>query len=128
MKPWLNRNALFVFIVLAPTLAASVYYGLIASDLYISESHFVVRSPQRQVQSGGILGSLLQSTGFSRSQDDAYSVQDFILSRDALRELESKLDVRKAYSSKDVDPFNRFPGLDQDASFEAFYRYFRKQI
>ncbi len=128
MNPRFYRNPLFLLIVLAPTLAACVYYGLIASDLYTSESHFVLRSPQRQVQSGGILGSLLQSTGFSRAQDDAYSVQDFILSRDALHELEEKLEVRKAYSSKDADVFNRFPALDQDGSFEAFYRYFRRQV
>lgn len=126
-RAWLRRNILFVLVVLFPTLLASLYYGLIASDVYISESRYVVRSPQRQAASG-ILGSLLQSTGFSRSQDDAYSVQDYILSRDALQELDEKLGVIKAYSSKDADPINRFPGLAWDHSFEAFYRYYGKHI
>ena len=54
--------------VIIPTALAVIYFGLIASDVYISESRFVVRSPQRQAQTG--LGALLQGTGFSRSQDD----------------------------------------------------------
>lgn len=127
LKGWLRRKVAFVLIVALPTLVAVAYYGLIASDVYISESRFVVRSAQRQIQTG-VLGSLLQSTGFSRSQDDAYSVQDFILSRDALRELDEKLQLRKAFSSHDADFVNRFPGLDWDHSFEAFYKYYGKHV
>ena len=112
--------------VIIPTALAVIYFGLIASDVYISESRFVVRSPQRQAQSG--LGALFQGTGFSRSQDDTYSVHDFILSRDALKELDDQLGVRKAYSSKDADFINRFPGVDWDDSFEAFYRYYRNRV
>ena len=100
--------------VIIPTALAVIYFGLIASDVYISESRFVVRSPQRQAQSG--LGALFQGTGFSRSQDDTYSVHDFILSRDALKELDDQLGVRKAYSSKDADFINRFPGVDWDTA------------
>jgi capsular polysaccharide transport system permease protein len=120
-------NAIFVISVLLPTLAAVGYYGVIASDVYTSESRFVVRSPQRPSQPG--LGALLQGTAFSRSQDDTYSVHDFILSRDALRELDEKLKVRAAYSDTAIDPINRFPGLDRwDQSFEAFHRYYQKHV
>ena len=118
-------NWIFIITVLLPTLMATVYYGFIASDIYISESRFVVRSPQRQMQTG--LSALLQG-GFSRSQDDTYSVHDFVLSRDALTELDSKLGVKKSYASSDADFINRFPGLDWDDSFEAFHRYYRKQV
>jgi capsular polysaccharide transport system permease protein len=71
---------------------------------------------------------LLQGTGFSRSQDDTYSVHDFILSRDALSELDAQLAVRKAYSSSSIDFIDRFPGLDWDDSFEAFHRYYRNHV
>jgi capsular polysaccharide transport system permease protein len=124
---WLQRNPVFVFTVAVPTLLAIIYYGLIASDVYISESRFVVRSPQRPVSSG-IFGEILQGTGITRSQDDTYSVRDYILSRDALQELNDKLGVKAAYSSKNVDIFNRFPGLGWDTSFEEFYRYYSKQV
>jgi capsular polysaccharide transport system permease protein len=120
------KNKILWLTVIIPTILACIYFGLIASDVYISESRFVVRSPQRQSQTG--LGALLQSTGFSRSQDDTYSVHDFVMSRDALKELDEQIGVRKLYSSKDADFINRFPGLDWDSSFEAFHRYYQKRI
>ena len=58
-------NRLFLITVVIPTTLAVIYFGLIASDIYISESRFVVRSPQKQQSAMG-LGSLLQSAGFSR--------------------------------------------------------------
>ena len=122
----LAPNWIFIFTVFLPTLFAAVYYGKVASDVYISESRFVVRNPQRQMQTG--LGALLQNTGFTRSQDDTYSVHDYIMSRDALSELDRQLAVRKAYSSHDADVMNRFPGLDWDDSFEAFHHYYRKHV
>ena len=123
---FLVKNKILWLTVIVPTILACIYYGVIASDVYISESRFVVRSPQRQTQTG--LGALLQSTGFSRSQDDTYSVHDFVMSRDALKELDEQLGVRRAYSSKDADFINRFPGLDWDDSFESFYKYYQKRV
>ena len=127
MAQWLKRHIVLVLTVVVPTLGAIVYFGFIASDVYISESRFLVRSPQHQAQDG-VFGQLLQGTGLSRSQDDTYSVHDYILSRDALRELDAKLGVRKAFTNKQVDPINRFPGLYWDDSFERFYLYFGKRV
>jgi capsular polysaccharide transport system permease protein len=127
MWHWLKRHIVFVVTVLVPTAVAVVYYGLIASDVYTSESRFLVRSPQQRVQPG-LVGELLQGTGITHSQDDTYSVRDFILSRDALKELDDKLAIRKGYSNTRVDWFNRFAGLDWDKSFEAFYRYYGKHV
>jgi capsular polysaccharide transport system permease protein len=114
-------DRVFIATVALPTLLAAVYFGLIASDAYISESRFVVRSPQRMTQTG--LGALLSSTGFARAQDDTYSVHDYVLSRDALHVLDQALKVREAYSSAEIDFVNRFPGLDRDDSFEALFEH-----
>jgi len=119
-------DAIFLTTVVVPTVAASVYYGLLASDVYISESHFIVRSQQRQTPTG--LGALLQSSGLARSQDDTYSVIDFVRSRDALRELDETLNLRSAYGNRQVDFVNRFPGFDRDDSFEALFRQYEKHI
>lgn len=120
-------NKIFLITVALPTLVACLYFGVIASDVYISESRFVVRNPQRQSVTSG-LGSLLQGTGFARSQDDTYSVHDYVLSRDALHELDQQLQVRKAFSSGEIDFINRFPGVSTDDSFEAFFRHYRKYV
>lgn len=119
-------NKLFAATVLLPTLGAMLYFGPIASDVYISEARFVLRSPQRQASTG--LGAFLQGAGFSRAQDDAYTIQDYMLSRDALHMLDEKLEIGKAFASKDVDIFSRFGGLDWDNSFEALHRYYQKKV
>jgi len=112
-------SVLFLLCVVLPTVLAAVYYGLVAADVYVSESRFVVRAPQRPQVAG--LGTLLSGTGIARAQDDAYPVHDYVLSRDALRELEPGLKLRDAYGSPDIDRFHRFPSLDGDDSFEALY-------
>lgn len=119
-------NSLFVLTVVVPTVIAVVYFGLITSDVFVSESRFVVRSPQRQAPSG--LGALLQGAGFSRSQDDTFSVHDFMLSRDALKQLDSKLQLAKAFSNPDVDLFSRFASFGIDDNFEALHRYYQKRV
>lgn len=123
----LLKNTVFVVTVLVPTSLALIYYGLIASDVFISESRFVVRSPQRQ-QSSSVLGAIFSGAGFTRSQDDAFSVHDFIVSRDALSELDKKLQVRKAYTNSNVDFLSRFPGMLGDDSFESLHKYYGKQV
>lgn len=122
----LLRDPKFLLVVVLPTVLAAVYYGAVASDVYTSESRFVVRSPQRQQQ--GSLGALLMGNSFSRSTDDTYSVNDFMTSRDALRELDQKLKVRAAFEHENIDPVNRFPGWDRDRSFEAFHKYYLDHV
>lgn len=119
-------SRLFLATVVVPTALAVVYFGLVASDVYTSESQFVVRSPERQ--SASPLGALFRTAGFSRAQDDSYTVQDYVLSRDALSVLRDQLGIDKAYGSSDVDPFSRFAGLDTDNSFEALHRYYQRMV
>jgi len=119
-------NRLFLVTVAVPTVLATLYFGLMASDVYVSESRIVVRSPDKPSVTG--LGALLKGAGFSRAQDDSYTVRDYVLSRDALREIDDALAVGKAYSSDSVDRISRFGGLDFDTSFEALHRYYQKKI
>lgn len=120
-------NRLFLVTVVLPTVIAIFYYGFYAADVFISESRFILRSPQRQSQTG-LVGALLQGAGFSRSQDDAYSIHDYIKSRDALTTLNENLKLKDAFSKKSVDIINRFAALDRDDSFEAFYKFYQKYI
>ncbi|MEK6420556.1 MAG: hypothetical protein V4801_13190 [Burkholderia gladioli] len=118
-------NRLFLLTVALPTTLAVAYFGLVASDVYVSESRFVVRSPQKPSQTN-IVGALLQGTGFSRSQDDTYPVIDYIESRDALRELNTGNKIADAYSDHGdlLSRYHRWP----DDSFEALWKYYSKHI
>lgn len=118
-------NKLFIVTVFLPTVLSAIYFGWIASDVYVSESRFVVRTPQRS-QQPTLVGALLQGSGFNRAQDDAFTVHDYILSRDALKELDEKLKVRDAYAAQSVDVFNRFPGPLGEDNFESLYKYYSK--
>ena len=119
--PWL-----FLCVVVLPTLLATLYFGVIASDVFISESTFVVRSPQSQAPTG--LTALLHTGSFSRSQDDTYTVHDYILSRDALRELCEKLQLKEAFSRPGIDFLSRFAAIDGDDSEEALHKFYKKKI
>ncbi|WP_432711322.1 hypothetical protein [Paraburkholderia acidicola] len=118
-------NRLFALCVLAPTIIAVAYFGLIASDIYVSESRFVVRSAQRQSQTS-VVGALLQGTGFSRAQDDTYPVIDYIQSRDALTELNQNDYIANAYGDHG-DLLSHF-SRHLDGSFEALWKYYGKHI
>mgnify|MGYP000941383900 FL=1 len=122
----LGFNRLFLLTVFLPTLFSIIYFGFIASDVYISESRFVIRSPQKQQITG--IGAFLQGAGFSKSQDDTYTVHDFINSRDALQQLNVRFAVETLYKAPQIDRLSRFGGIDPDNSFEALHRYYQKHI
>jgi capsular polysaccharide transport system permease protein len=126
LNPLAKLSPLFICLVLVPTTLATVYFGFIAHDVYLSESHFVVRN--QQSQSVGGLGSLLQGTGLSPGHDEAYSVQDFLSSRDALVILQAKLDLKGTFGQQKIDWLSRFAGFSGDNSFEALLRYYRKRV
>ncbi len=125
----LNRlkkiNRICVATVIVPTTLAVLYFGLFASDIYVSESRFVIRSASHQQQTS-LVGTLLQGSSLGHSQDDTYPVVDYIESRDALRELNQNDYIANAYSEHGdwISHFNR----SLDDSFEALWRYYGNHI
>jgi capsular polysaccharide transport system permease protein len=115
-----SLNIWFWAIVGLPTLVAGVYFFAIASDLYLSEAKFIVRSP-KQVQTSS-LGALLQSTGLGRAVDDTAVLEDFMMSRDAVRKLEQHNDLRVVFGRPEGDFVTRFPGILMRSDFEALFR------
>jgi capsular polysaccharide transport system permease protein len=123
---WLLGHRLFLYTVAIPTTVSIIYFGLVASDIYISESRYIVRGSQQQ--SSSTLGLMLKDTGLSRAEDDSYSVQNFILSRDALIALDNQLHLKAAFSASSVDFVRRFASLGRDRSFEAFRDYYQNMV
>ena len=119
-------NKLFVCLVVVPTALAVLYFSLLAHDVYVSETQFVVRTVQRQLPTG--LGSMLQGSGLTQGSNDVYSVQSFLTSRDALQILEQRYHLKHSFASRAVDVFARFDPLGWDDSFESLLRYYQKFI
>ncbi|PWR19556.1 capsule biosynthesis protein [Zavarzinia compransoris] len=121
------RNLWFILIVVLPTFGATVYYTAIASDIYLSEAKYIVRSPNRTQLSA--LSSVLQGSGLVKAQDDTYAVNDFLQSRDAVKAIQaSNIDLRQIYGRPDTDYFARYPNILFDTSDEGLYKYYLKRV
>lgn len=119
---WLRSQLLLFLMVVVPGLLGGVYYGFICADQYVSETQFVVRSPNRNA--AGLLSGFLQSTGFVRAQDDSFIVTEFIKSRAAVDALVDKDGLKDILSRPEADFLNRYPLPWRKAnSEELFERY-----
>lgn len=121
-----RMGPLFWLTVVAPTLLATLYFGLLASDVYISESRYVVRSPEKPKKGG--IGLLLGSAGFSTASEEVRAAQGFIESRDALRAIDKDGFARNAWGSDAISMFDRFNPLGLSDSFEDLYRYYGSKV
>jgi capsular polysaccharide transport system permease protein len=111
-------------IVGVPTLFAMIYYGFFASDLYVSEARFAIRSHQSTPPTGELAWMLSGSSVGVSSIQDAIVVSDYIHSLEMLDQLQ-QLDLRAHYSSAKVDWLSR---LGADASKEEFLAYFKNKV
>jgi capsular polysaccharide transport system permease protein len=119
-------RVLFLVLVVLPTALASFYYGIWASDRYVSEARFIVRGISSPRTSG--LDMFFRTFGISRAVDDTNAVQSYMLSRDVVRELESRLPLRQIFSRKDADILVRFPHFWRGDSFEMLYEYYLERV
>ena len=125
---WYRRHRWFALFVGLPTLLGILYYGLIASDVYVSQSRFVIKSPGQKGMQTTTLASLIQTTGFSSGKDQTQEVLEYVRSRDALGDLDRRINVRARYSGQNIDFLSRFPSPFRDASFENLFRYYRSMV
>jgi capsular polysaccharide transport system permease protein len=93
----------FTWWVLAPTLLAAIYYYAIASDQYVSEARFVVRSRADAPQLS--LGTMISAAvgGGGSTGGEAYSVRDFLTSHDAAVRTDEQLDLTRIWGREDAD-------------------------
>ncbi|PKO58624.1 MAG: hypothetical protein CVU23_14815, partial [Betaproteobacteria bacterium HGW-Betaproteobacteria-17] len=68
--------------VIAPTFIALAYFGLLAQDVYISESRIVVRQPTEGPRSP--LNLALDQTGFGAANEGNNTVVAYLQSRAAI--------------------------------------------
>ncbi|WP_457108321.1 capsule biosynthesis protein [Methylobacterium sp. P5_C11] len=123
--PWIP--ILFVVCFLLPTLAGAVYYGLVASDRYVSEARFAIRpalgsSDKTSSETGGTASSSMSNQMVAQ---DTLITREFILSRPMLEILEGQLPLRQWFSSDSIDYFSRF---DPEKPIEKFLRYWKRRV
>lgn len=117
---------LFICLVILPTALAFVYYLLIASDVYVSEARFVVKSPGRSSGSSSTLAQMMGGSAYSAAAAESYPVIDYIQSRDAAAELDSHRYLRNIYSNQG-DWVSRYHSGWRDNA-ESVWRYYKRHI
>lgn len=126
---WWGRyygRILFAGLFVLPVVLAAVYFGLVASDRYVSETRFIVRSVERPAAQGA--AAYLQSVGITRSNDEAFAMQDFVHSRDLMALLMRRFDLRAIWGREDADALSRYGPLWGRDSDEALFRHFQKRV
>jgi capsular polysaccharide transport system permease protein len=97
--------------------------------MYVSEARFVVRTPSQSQPVA--LGSVLQGVGlggFGESDANAYAVHEYVMSRDAVTDLEKKHNLRAILARPTFDFMARFPRPFQRAHFEDLYREYPRFV
>lgn len=116
----------FLVVVVVPAVVTALYFGLIASPRYVSEARFVVRSPGQSAPSA--LGIALQGVGLPSAQGDVFAVHEYVTSRDAITDLEGKVDIRKVLARPGVDIFSRWPRPWEGQSAEALHKGLQRYL
>lgn len=125
---WLRHYKWFALTVILPVFVAAIYYELIAADIYISETHFVIKSPNQRPAQSSPLASLLQTSGLSIGQEQTHEVIDYLDSHSALADLEKRIDVRARFSSPLADWFVRYPTPFHQDRRENLYNYYKDMV
>jgi hypothetical protein len=77
----------FALCVLVPVAAVSIYYAFIATDRYVVEVKFAIRSPS-MTQPADLMGLMTGAGGVTVT--DSYMVVDYLQSRGFVDELEER--------------------------------------
>ena len=110
--PWLP--ILFVLCFVLPTLAGGLYYGLLASDRYVTADK---ATPDAVGTNAGIPKEMIAQ--------DTLIAQEYILSRPMLEAIEAQLPIRTWFSSDSIDYPSR---LNPDKPIEKLLRYWKRRV
>lgn len=103
---------------------ASLYYGMLASDIYVSEAKFAVRAVKGATNSSG-LSALLSGAAPTSGGQDSLVVMEYAKSHDMLTGVQEEVDVLSHYSSESIDKFSR---LEEDSSDAERLEYFQDHV
>lgn len=120
-------GGLFLSLVVVPTVSAIIYLGFWASDVYVSESRYIIRTSQSPVNPEFSL-SLSSFLAAPAILQNGYVVADYARSMDALNYVTKTIDVRGLYTSKRVDFFSRFASIYWNDSDVRLWKYFQNRL
>lgn len=112
-------------LALCASLLAALYWGIIASDRYVSEAHVLIQRTDMAASQAMDFSSLLAG-GDGVTRADQMLLRDRLLSVDMLLKLDQELGLRQHYSSHEHDMLSRM--FFEDASLEFFHRHYLSRV
>lgn len=119
-KPLQRKSWVFWLAVLL-CLAAMMYWGLIASNRYVSEAHVIIQQTDAPVGPNPDISSLIGMSG-GPTRADQLLLRNHLLSVDMLEKLDAQLGLREHYSDRRYDRLSRL--WSQDISQEWLHWYY----
>lgn len=124
LVPRILRKRTFALAFLASVLAA-LYWGLWASDRYVSEAHIIIQRTDMASGASADFGALLSGVG-GGSRGDQMLLRDHLLSLDMLNKLDAALGLRAHYADPARDPLSRLWAADVEV--ERFHQHYLKRV
>jgi capsular polysaccharide transport system permease protein len=126
IKTFLRTNRLALLTIILPVTCVTIYYSLIAADIYVSEAHFIVRSKSTASMSGALAATsvLAPLSSMSASNDDTQAVNDYLSSRDVMERLIREANLLELLSRPEADFLARFPRDLSRSTHEALFERF----
>src|SRR5262245_5055705 len=120
-----KRVALGVFLLLVglPTVLGAIYYGWFASDQYVTEIQFGVRSADAQRNDATQMFQGMAAASQIGLQSNI--LVQYIKSREMVDAVDKKLDLRRIFSRSSADPLAR---LDPTTPVEGLVEYWRGKV
>lgn len=122
MKKQITKNSHWLAWLIVCVIVA-IYWGVVASDRYVSQAAVVLESPQIASVESLSFQSLFSGGG---GGSDMLILREFMLSADMLKTIDKNLDFRKHYSNGNIDYISRLPG--EDVPVEDLHEYYLKRI
>ncbi len=104
---------------------ALLYWGLIASDRYVSEAHIIIQHTDLNSGQTMDIGSLLGNSN-TADHGDQLLLRDYLLSVDMLKKLDARLHLRAHYSDEQHDILSRL--WAENEPLEWFYEYYLSRV
>ncbi len=120
LTPSILRRRTFGIAAVAIVMAV-IYWGLVASDRYISEAKIIIERTDMAAGTAMDITSLLSGASGGNRMDQM-QLRSYLLSVDMLKKLDEKLDLRGHYSDPSRDLLSRM--WNKDAKQEWFYKYY----
>ena len=113
----------FCLLVLVPSVAATLYYSVIASSQYVSTAQFAIRGISEAATSFLSVASVL---GSSSQSYDSYIIVEYIRSVQMIRDVaDSGVDLRSFYARDGIDPVEK---IDPNMPLEYFTGFWTRKV